>query len=159
MENAVKALYIAAGVLIAIMVLSLGVALFAELQSYVDSEHDRNRFNELNAFNTQFTKYINYMNGVPEEGKKLTIQDIVSVAGLAYENNFSYNVNLMEWEERPNLMYVAIYLNGRRIDLNIKSEMTNLLESGKNKFYKCEDNDVNYSDITGRIFRVDFFDE
>ena len=159
MENAVKALYIAAGVLIAIMVVSLGVALFAELQSYVDSEHDRNRFNELNAFNTQFTKYINYMNGIPEEGKKLTIQDVVSVAGLAYENNFSYNVDSSEWEESPNFMYVAIYLNGRRIDLDIKDKITNLLESGKNKFYKCEDNEVKYSNITGRIFRVNFFDE
>ena len=37
MENAVKALYIAAGVLITVMVLSLAAVLYASLQGYVDN--------------------------------------------------------------------------------------------------------------------------
>ena len=36
MENAVKALYIAAGVLMAVMVLSLAAVLYSSLQSYVE---------------------------------------------------------------------------------------------------------------------------
>ena len=35
MENAVKALYIAAGVLMAVMVLSLAAVLYSSIQSYV----------------------------------------------------------------------------------------------------------------------------
>ena len=36
MENAVKALYIAAGVLMAVMVLSLAAVLYSSLQNYVE---------------------------------------------------------------------------------------------------------------------------
>lgn len=159
MENAVKALYIAAGVLIAIMVLSLGVALFAELQNYVDAEHERNRFNEANAFNTKFTKYINYTKGVKEDGKDLTIQDVVTAANLAYENNFSYDADSSRWTESPNALYVAIYLKNERIDIDIKDNMTNLLEDEKNKIFKCESTDVEYSNDTGRIYKISFLYE
>ena len=157
MENAVKALYIAAGVLIGVMILSLGVALFASLQNYVDSAQERVEFNELNSFNTQFTKYINYENGVRQY--ELTIQDIITAAGRANENNSSYNLDTTQWQESESFLYVSVYLNGIRIDKNIKEQMVNLLGDNLGKKYKCTSSDVKYSNETARVYRVDFFEE
>lgn len=158
MENAVKALYIAAGVLIGVMILSLGVALFTSLQNYVESSQEQIEFNELNNFNAQFTQYINYENDVKQY--KLTIQDIITAAGRAYENNSSYNLDTTQWSDPDsNSLYVAVYLNGTRIDKDIKEKMVNLLEENLGKTYKCTSNDIKYSDKTARVYRIDFFEE
>ena len=92
MENATKALYIAAGVLMGIMILSLAVMLFSSLQSYVEEYKSQIEFNELNTFNNRYQKYV-------DTGGTLTIQDIVTVAGMAYEDNSSYNIDPNEWND------------------------------------------------------------
>lgn len=157
MENATKALFIAAGVLIGVMVLSLGVALFADLQNYVESSHEQIRFNDLSKFNTQFTKYINYIED--EKQFSLTIHDVVTAANTAYENNRSNNLEPSEWDELPNSLYVSVYLNEMRIDQNIEETMTNLLRDNLKKEYKCEGKNVEYSSDTGRVYRISFYDE
>lgn len=150
MENAVKALYIAAGVLIGVMILSLAVVLYSDLQGYIENSNDQIRFNELTRFNAKYTKYIN---------TGLTIQDIVTVAGEAYENNSSYNPDTSVWDESPNSLYIAIYLDGTRVDTNIREKMVELLEANTENTYKCESNDVEYSDNTGRIYKMSFSKE
>lgn len=150
MENAVKALYIAAGVLMGVMILSLAVVLYSNLQGYIENSNDQIRFNELTRFNTKYTKYIN---------TGLTIQDIVTVAGEAYEDNSSYNPDTSAWDENPNSLYVAIYLDGTRIDTSIREKMVELLETNTENTYKCESNNVEYSDNTGRIYKMSFSKE
>ena len=59
MENATKALLIAAGVLIGMMILSLGVALFYALNGYIEDTQQTMEENALSRFNTQFLKYVN----------------------------------------------------------------------------------------------------
>ena len=54
MENAVKALYIAAGVLMGVMILSLAVVLHSGLQGYVETSNKETRFNELKIINVKF---------------------------------------------------------------------------------------------------------
>ncbi len=69
MENASKALLMAAGVLIGIMVLSLAVYLFVTFGSTSAQMHQQKEQDQLNQFNSQFTSY---------EGKEdITIYDIV----------------------------------------------------------------------------------
>lgn len=151
MENAVKALYIAAGVLMGVMVLSLGVALFSNLQSYVEASQEQIKFNELTSFNTQFTRYINC---------DLTIQDIITAAGKAYESNSSYNPDPNQWGNPDSKsLYVAVYLNGTRIDKTIKENMVDLLETNLGNTYKCEANNIVYSDETARVYIVEFVDK
>ena len=106
MENATKAMLIAAGVLIGMMILSLGVALFSELNSYVETSNEQIKFNEQNSFNTQFTKYANM---------DLTIQDIVTVANLAHENNVLYNASIGD----P--FYITVLLGGTQIENDIQN--------------------------------------
>ena len=128
MENATKAMLIAAGVLIGVMILSLGAVLFSELEAYVESSHERMRFNEQNAFNSQFTKYADSIS---------TIQDVVTAANLAYQNNIDYNATE---DERGNdaTLYVAVYLGGTSIentvnDMNEANNAVNLLSKNLDK--------------------------
>lgn len=82
MENASKALLMAAGVLIGILILSLGVYLFVTFGSASAEMHKMNEESQINQFNSQFTSYV---------GKKdVTIYDVVTVANLATENNKNY---------------------------------------------------------------------
>ena len=73
MENASKALLMAAGVLIGVLILSLAVYLFANFGTASAEIHKQKDMNEINKFNTQFTSY---------EGKECTIHDIISVVNI-----------------------------------------------------------------------------
>lgn len=152
MENAVKALYMAAGVLIGIMILSLAVVLFSSLQGYMEETNKQIMFNEVTRFNAKYTKYVD---------TELTIQDIITVAGEAYENNKSYNIDPNAWNESSNSLYIAIYLeNNGRIDQKMgeNGEMVELLGNNNASVqkYKCANSDVEYSENTGKIFKMIF---
>lgn len=152
MENAVKALYMAAGVLIGIMILSLAVVLFSSLQGYMEETNKQIMFNEVTRFNAKYTKYVD---------TELTIQDIITVAGEAYENNKSYNIDPNAWNESSNSLYIAIYLeNNGRIDQKMgeNGEMIELLGNNNASIqkYKCANSDVEYSENTGKIFKMTF---
>ena len=152
MENAVKALYMAAGVLIGIMILSLAVVLFSSLQGYMEETNKQIMFNEVTRFNAKYTKYVD---------TEITIQDIITVAGEAYENNKSYNIDPNAWNESSNSLYIAIYLeNNGRIDQKMgeNGEMIELLGNNNASVqkYKCANSDVEYSENTGKIFKMTF---
>ena len=146
MENATKAMLIAAGVLIGVMILSLAAVLISELDAYVESSHERIKFNEQNSFNSQFMKYAN---------NSLTIQDVVTAASLAYQNNIDYNATE---DERGNqaTLYVAVYLNGTAIESNISDNVSKLLSENLEQKYRGE---IQLSQITGRVYEVQFFKE
>ena len=59
MENASKALMMAASVLIGIMIISLAVYLFTTFGASSKQLHEEIETNRLNEFNTQFTLYEN----------------------------------------------------------------------------------------------------
>ena len=85
MENASKALMMAAGVLIGIMILTLAVYLFTSFGSASAEAHRQNAANQINQFNAQFTAY---------EGRTdVTIHDIVTIANLAKSSNDSYELS------------------------------------------------------------------
>lgn len=149
MENATKALLIAAGVLIGIMIISLGVALYSEMDIYVQATHEKIKANEQNSFNRQFAQY---------NSTNLTIQDVVTVANLAYENNASYNATEAERQDQSSL-YVAVYLNGTPIEQNINERATELLTDAlaNGSTYKCAV--FNYSEMTGRVYEIRFLEE
>lgn len=143
MENATKALLIAAGVLIGVMILSLGIALFAELEAYVESSHDRMEANEKNAFNTQFTKYLN--------NEELKIQDVITAANLAFENNTYYDATYTD--EDGSTMYVTVNLDNESIERDIQDKSARLLNDNIKNKYTC---DIKISEKTGRVYKVNF---
>ena len=109
MENAVQALLIVAGVLIGIMILSLGISLYSSLGQYVEIAQQEIANQEIQQFNEQFLKYINCSNDSSEVEFVLTIQDIVTAANTAYESNLKYGLT----EQSGNNFYVTINIRGR----------------------------------------------
>lgn len=87
MENASKALLMAAGVLIGVMIIALMVQLFLHAaetsQNYsksIDSE-------EIAKFNANFTQYVG-------EGKKLTISEVITLCNFADSASDERNENV-----------------------------------------------------------------
>lgn len=159
MENAVKALYIAAGVLIAVMVLSLAAVLYASLQGYVEDSNKQIKYNDVNSFNTKYLNYINYNN----DGTKnfnLTIQDVITVASNAYENNKSLNSDSNQWVYYEKSLYLNVNIidgsTGWSIDKNINESMVKLLEDYKEAEFKCTPADVLISEFTGQVYWIAF---
>lgn len=81
MENASKALLMAAGVLIGLLVLSLAVYLFMSFGAESQEIYAEIENKQLNKYNAQFNVY---------SGREdITIYEIISLANLAKENNLS----------------------------------------------------------------------
>lgn len=82
MENASKALLMAAGVLIGVLILSLAVFLFVDFGSTSESIYSEIEGAQLTQYNVQYTVF---------SGRNdITIYEIISVANLANENNNYY---------------------------------------------------------------------
>lgn len=148
MENAVKALLIAAGVLIGIMIISLGVSLYTSLSDYVEITQNDIAIKEIQKFNEQFIRYINYNDDTKKTQFTLTIQDIVTAANTAYENNLNTDY------------YVTINVSGKfsNLENNINLKSAEILSAGLGKQYKCSSIDVKISPTTGRVYEVNFYE-
>ena len=166
MENASKALLMAAGVLLGIMLLSLAVYLIVTFGSQSAEMHKQIEIDRLNQFNTQFTSY---------EGKQCTIYDVITVANLATENNKYYELNKMSGNATGNDMYIQVILKRTGFsDINhleyganddttsitsanniIISDETNRIQSSDEylPIYSCT---VDISTTTNRVYKVIF---
>lgn len=155
MENATKALLIAGGVLLGVLIVSLGVYLYYALGGYITGTQERMEANAKHKFNTQFLKYI--------DSTELTIQDVITVANLANQNNMEHGLTAPD-EGFSYYVTVNANLNGNGMQRNIEQDVTTDSESwlqesvnsGINYIYQCNSADVIYSAETGRIFEINF---
>lgn len=85
MDNASKALIIAGGMLIAIMIASLFVYLFTTYGTYADNMYDRIYERQLTEANNEYTKY--------EGSNENTIYDVITVVNKAKDNNSSLKLS------------------------------------------------------------------
>lgn len=93
MENASKALIIAAEVLIGVMIIALGVYLFNVMGQYSQDTTSQMEETQIAQFNNQFLKYygtVTNSSGV-NEPIKLTIHDVIGIANLARTSNEGYD--------------------------------------------------------------------
>ena len=152
MENASKALLMAAGVLMGVVILSLAVYLFVKFSSSADDVKSEIANNQLNKFNSQFLAY--------EQREDLTVYDILTAVNLAENNNKYYQL------EPGDTNYITVkvdnsVVNSTDIEKKIKpeslekeGEMKEDNLGGKSlKNYRCN---VLLSDITGRVNAVNF---
>lgn len=77
MENASKALLIAAGVLVGVLLLSLMVTLFVSASSLSKTYDENKNAEAIQQFNANFTKYL---------GQDLTIHQVVTICNFAEKN-------------------------------------------------------------------------
>lgn len=152
MENAVKALLMAAGVLMGMIIVSLGVSLYSSLNKYVESTQNEIAMTELQKFNEQFFKYVNYDDSTQTTNFTLTIQDVVTAANIAYENNQFYELS----EYKEGSYYVIVKLDGIALERNITSNSAQILQNGLGQKYTCSSSDVKISSITARVYEINF---
>ncbi len=155
MEDASRALLIAAGVFIGVMILSLGVFLFNSLNQFTESTQERMDQNAVSKFNNQFLAYV--------DNPSLRIQDVITVANMASENNANYGV---ENESDGNNYYVKVIAEiktskdqsspGRvqGIEKSVVEKEADWLSFNSENKYKCEK--VKMSQKTGRVYEIEF---
>lgn len=182
MENATKALFIASGVMIGIMILSLGVYLYTNLGSYAEEVQQQMEINANNKFNTQYLKYINMTEDSTgtytldskkyKMDFKISIQDIITVVNLAYENNREHGLQDGQTADaNENNLYVKVTAPIRKADgtmeeinflsldyktQSISSRSAEWLSNDNGYIYKCRNIDVKISDKTGRVYEINF---
>lgn len=159
MENASKALIMAAEVLIGVMILGVGVYLFNMFASYSSENYEKIEATQIAEFNAQFLIFY----GEDKDGKPIecTIHNIVSLANLAQKNNIEHelvdekilggNISYQKktWVTTDNSLYVQIDLgsiknlelksNNDLIKLMKENDLTNSAtgEKTEQKLYKC----------------------
>lgn len=146
MENASKALLMAASVLIGILIISLAIYLFISFGSTSAEIHKQNEVQQIAQFNSQFTSY---------EGKECTIYDVVTLANLATENNIYYELTEKE-RGKESVNYISVKLENKPIEGNSKNQnesYNNLLKEKSNTKYTCK---AEISEITQRVYQVNF---
>jgi len=149
MENASQALIIAAGVLIGIVIISMGVYLFTQAAAIPKNYSEKLENDKLAAFNEKFEIYSRI---------DATAQDIVTVINLAIENNRQY-------DETDKDYYITIEVDGavandfseqdkidmlEGIEIVADAEGNEVLESP----YECTA--IEYSSVTGRVIKMKF---
>lgn len=159
MENASKALLMAATILISVMLVSLATYLFATFGNYSKNINDNINQKTKQEFNAQFTKY-----ETSETGEPCTVYDIVTIINLAKNCNDQYeeyqNGRIKEFLNDSN-SYIYVTVNGETItevsntnDLNSFISQHNTTNNGEyNDKYNCT---VNISNQTGLVKSIIF---
>lgn len=157
MENASKALIMAASVLIGVVIMSLAVYLFTYFSSSVNEMNNQIEQGQLQQFNNQFTSY-------EAKGKTLTIYDVITVTNLAKENNAYYGLT----EQTDNNFYIKVVFQGTSMESKTEKDLTDILLTNSSeldymedeitgaeirqlKKYQCE---VHFNANTGRVNKI-----
>ncbi len=107
MENASKALLMAATVLVGVLLLSLGVYLFTVFGNFSADMTKELTQKDIDEFNAQFIKYESYKDETSGEWKNTCrAQDVVTIANLAKENNSKYDYTTAD--ESKGYYYVKV---------------------------------------------------
>lgn len=139
MENASKALMIAGGILIGVLIISLGVYLFNNSSILSSSYSDKLSQDELNQLNNKFLIY----------AKDLTPQEMVSVINLVKENNVK-NVDIEENQ-------IEVIIDNKIINiLNVSQDWKTVImeQSDVNNEPKYKFMSVSYNKQNGRINKM-----
>lgn len=152
MENASKALIMAGGILIGLLIISLAVYLFVDFGRTSAEINSQNAEQQVVEFNSKFTKYESYKD--KDDNWQTTIYDIITLAGYAKENNEHYSdspdeqisVNIISSPAKSNIQQLSDYKN-LMAQYMYDSSGTNL------KKFSCES--ISYN-TRGKIKSINF---
>lgn len=148
MENATNALMIAAGVLIGVLIISLGVTLFMTLGGFSADTQKEIDERAIWQFNEEFLKY---------DGRTdLTIQDVITARNKALEINQSYeNYNVSRTKATESSYYVDVFFKDESLTTTIfNKDLKYLLDEYiERKDIKCT---VTISPVTARVYKLVF---
>ena len=160
MENASQALIIAAGVLIAIVLISLGIYVYVSLHNVSSMQDEKIETEQLIAFNKKYEAYNkSLMRGT----------DVVTVFNMAEQDRISYgyNINVQFTMIRSNVYSLHRDTDGSETrvlgdrvignDINAIMHDEELKNDFKRRIFSCTG--VHYNDQTGRIDSITFMEE
>lgn len=129
MDNATKAILIAGGILLALLTLSVMVAMFGSMQQMEEAKDKKEVIAEMNEWNAEWEAY---------NKKVMYGSDVLTVVNKAAEVNHKFG------KDSP--YTVTIIVNG--IDINTE------LESNKLSIFRCEG--IHYNEKTGYVDSMTF---
>lgn len=131
MENASKALMIAGGVLIALIILSMLLAMFNNISNMQKEQEEQIKTEQIAAFNAEFEAY----------NKKLMYgTDVITLINKVAENNKKYSMS--------NDYKIAVILDGVEV-----SSSSHLIGTDAEKYiYTCKKTEYN---ALGRIYKIE----
>ena len=178
MENASKALTMAASILVGVLIISFAVFLYSTYVGFASDNAKKNEKNFINEFNTQYTKYYGttlktIINSKGKEEEILepilcTIHDVITLSNLARENNIQYEMNgndYLKYSGKENTFYIQIDLKlGNETKQNIErkslKEKTDIIKkyslNSNNKVVNFVCTECKISKITKRVYYMKF---
>lgn len=133
MENASKALIIAGGILITVLILGSLALLFTNIQVYQNDSDSSKKQSQIGEFNNQYEPY---------NKSDITLAELKTVYNKIVSNNKQYP----EYE---------IHTNIQEVYENIAENFKELPEEDKiNKVFKCTE--IEYKNLDGRISLINF---
>lgn len=132
MENASKALLMAGGVLIAVLIISLFVYMFTSASSMFQTEEDVERAQEIEEYNKQYESY---------NRKLLRGTDLISLMNKAISNNAKYQDDVDTLEEYKITISFKLVTPLKQYKREIDDEAT--AQNGGITKYKVVATDVN----------------
>lgn len=158
MENASKALLIAAGVLIGVIILSMMVYLFHVFGGYAAETQRKIDENAVSQFNDKFLRYDGLTN--------LTIQDVITVKNYALESNKKYGNYNTSMRAGDNNDYIDVYYAENKatahtslalvLDKSDDELLQNEINNGLTNYNRltCE---IEVNTLTGRVNKIYFY--
>lgn len=144
MENASKAIIMAGGILIAVIIMTIGVYVFATFGGSSKDIQEQLNSRNLAEFNNNFTKF--------QDSKEITIHDIISLANFARQYNVDMGLNYRDKSYINVCIGKTNLSNDTTQDIELlKSKSTNGKEI---KYYECQK--IEYYEDTKRVNRIVF---
>lgn len=159
MDNAAKALVIAGGILLAILIISLGIYIWQLSGNFVSQGEVEKEQERIKAFNQEYESY---------QRQALRGTDIISVINKIRNNNIknadaeelqiSWEVNLKQ--DLTDANNQIILKKGQHTEKSSGSKLTDILadenamKSFKALYFKCSS--LSYNDKTGKVNKIVF---
>lgn len=133
MENASKALLIAGGVLIALIIITMFIMMFSRISNIQKEQEEQTKIEQLTAFNEEFEAY---------NKKVMYGVDVITLINKVAENNKKYSANT-DYQ-------ITIILNGVQM-----TSSSSLIGDKEKYLFKCTK--ISYNDL-GRVSKIEIVD-
>ncbi len=159
MENASKALLMAAGVLVGVLIISIGAILFTTFSQLGKSTTEQMEADKTAEWNENYLKYFGSI-VTEKDGKTtqkpitVTAHDIISVTNLARQNNMDYELT-EQTSYNSNTYYVQVQVDkDTNFEKKTQEQKNEFLRTNNLSTYTCVD--VKVSPITKRVMYINF---
>lgn len=155
MDNAAKALVIAGGILLAIIIISLGVYIWQLSGNFLNQGEIEKEQEKIKAFNQEYESY---------QRQNIRGTDVVTIINKIRNNNYknaqveelqiTWEINLKQDFTDDNNQ--VILKKGKHVETTSGSKINQAMDNGdfKRLYFKCDS--LSYNNKTGRVNKIVF---